>query len=58
MSMLRRWLAAFRDAFNGDTVTITRTTSRPMTKAEEEAFDRAFAKFDEGFDEIRRAFRK
>jgi hypothetical protein len=38
------------------TARTTYSTSRPMTAAEMAAFDSAFAKFNEGFDELSKAF--
>jgi cellobiose-specific phosphotransferase system component IIA len=35
----------------------TTTESRPMTKAEEKRFDRAFARMDRAFEEMDKAFK-
>jgi hypothetical protein len=43
-------LAAMR--FNPSRVTITRTSTRPMTDADWAHFDAAFKKMDEAFDEL------
>ena len=59
MNMFRRIARALGRVF-GATITVrtTYTTSRPMTADEIAAMDRAFAKFNEGFDEIGKAFRR
>lgn len=64
--VLRTWLSSIRDRaanlrcrlaasrFNPSRVTITRTSSRPMTDQDWEHFDAAFEKMDEAFAELRK----
>lgn len=56
--VLRTGLSSLRDRaalrFNPSRVTITRTSSRPMTAEDWRHFDAAFERMDEAFAELRK----